>query len=210
MDFALARTNMVKSQVLPNNISHSGLLDALQSLPRESFVLPSQQIFAYSDYALPMGAVRRSLKPLQIARLLDALDLRPGQKILVVGAGTGYEAALAARLGAQVFALESDPALVAIGQQADGGLVTWHTAPLAGGWPEQAPFDAILLCGAVPAIPDAVLAQLQPQGTLVAIQGNAGDPVMYTVRLRGHKKEILGETAAFPLLAGEQEQPFVL
>ncbi|WP_130471242.1 protein-L-isoaspartate O-methyltransferase family protein [Candidatus Magnetaquicoccus inordinatus] len=210
MDFALARTNMVKSQVVPNNISHHGVLDAMQSTPREPFVLPSHQMFAYSDFALPMGAVRRSLKPLQIARLLDALEITPGQKILVVGAGTGYEATLAARLGAQVYALESDAQLVAIGQTVENTQLSWHTAPLVGGWPEQAPFDGILLCGAVPAIPDALLAQRKPLGALVAIQGNEGDAVMYMVRMRGSKKEILGETVAFPLLAGEQNQPFVI
>ncbi|MBF0184386.1 MAG: protein-L-isoaspartate O-methyltransferase [Magnetococcales bacterium] len=210
MDFALARTNMVKSQVLPNHIFHDGLLDAMQNTAREPFVLPSHQMFAYSDFALPMSPLRRSLKPLQIARLLDALEISPGQKILLVGAGTGYEALLAARLGAQVFALESDASLVAIGQTVDQGLLTWHVGPLAAGWAEEAPFDGILLCGAVPAIPDPLLAQLQPQGTLVAIEGNDGDPVMAIVRLRGNKKEILSETIAFPLLAGEQDQPFVL
>lgn len=213
MDFSLARTNMVKSQVAPNGVSDPPLLDALLAIPREPFVVATHKEFAYSDYALPVSAARRSLKPLQIARLIQALAVCDGQKILVVGAGTGYEATLLARLGADVFALESEKGLVELGQKLADPSVEWQVGALASGWADKAPFDGILLCGSVETIPDPLLAQLSATGPLVAIVGKPDDPVMYARHVRGGKEQkitTLFETSAFPLMAEEASRPFCL
>lgn len=213
MDFSLARTNMVKSQVAPNGVADPPLLDALLAIPREPFVIATHKEFAYSDYALPISATRRSLKPLQIARLIQALAVCDGQKILVVGAGTGYEATLLARLGADVCALEAEQGLVTLGQRLADGSIEWQVGSVVLGWPDKAPFDGIILCGSVEAIPDPLLAQLSASGQLVAIVGKSNDAVMYAVHVRGGKEQkmtTLFETSAFPLVAGEDARPFCL
>lgn len=219
MDFSLARTNMVKSQVAPNGVSDAVLLGALMETPRELFVRTTHKVLAYSDYALPMSATRRCLKPLQIAQLIQALGVSHGQKILVVGAGTGYEAALLACLGAQVFALESDSTLVEQGkQQTSDSSIQWHTGEPELGWPDEAPFDGILLCGSVASLPDALPNQLADHGVLVAIIGQVdenglGGAVMKAVRVKGRnvqQPETLFETFAFSLSPGGLSRTFVL
>ncbi|MEO5353224.1 MAG: protein-L-isoaspartate O-methyltransferase [Magnetococcus sp. XQGC-1] len=213
MDFSLARTNMVKSQIIPNGVDHPALLEALLTIPREPFVISTHQEFAYSDYALPINQARRSLKPLQIARLLQALGSVSGHTLLVVGAGTGYEAALLARMGAQVSALESDEALLEQGKRLAFDGIHWHSGPLLQGLSAQAPFDGILLCGAVESIPDPLLAQLGEQGQLLAILGAPGEPVMRAVRVHGAKEQTMDtlfETSAFPLLPRDDGQGFQL
>ncbi len=214
MDFSLARTNMVKSQIAPNRVDNPALLEAFLSTSREPFVVDTHKEFAYSDHALPMNATRRALKPLQTARLVQSLGITAGQKILVVGAGTGYEATLLAHMGGEVFALEADPALAELGKQlTHTDAIHWQVGAMASGWPERAPFEAILLCGSVESIPNPLLAQLGTHGQLVAIVGQPGDPVMQAVRVRGNreqKTDILFETVAFPLLAEGSGQPFRL
>ncbi|MBF0462818.1 MAG: protein-L-isoaspartate O-methyltransferase [Magnetococcales bacterium] len=205
---------MVKSQIAPSGVDNLALLDAFLATPREEFVIASHKEFAYSDHALPLNAARRALKPLQIARLMQALAVDHGHKVLVVGAGSGYEAALLTRLGAVVFALESDSALVEQGRQLSGSApVRWRLGTPELGWADRGPFDAILVCGSVETIPSALLSQLGGTGRLVAIVGKMGDPVMYAVRVQGNKEqktETLFETVAFPLVTGEGTQPFRL
>ena len=207
MDLTLARTNMIRCQLIPNLVENESLLDILSQVPREAFVDAAYQEFAYSDYPLPLEASgdRKMLKPLQAAWLIQALDVEPGDRVLVVGAGSGYEAALLAKMGARVYALESSAALADKGRGlSEEDAISWQTGNLDQGWPEQAPFDAILVCGAAVSIPDALLAQLSTDGHLVGVLGRAGDAVMRAVRLSKaapNKPEPLFETSA-PALPG--------
>lgn len=219
MDYSLARTNMVKSQVAPNGVGDAPLLEALMETPREVFVTETHRAFTYSDYALPLNATRRCLKPLQIALLIQALQVRTDQKILVAGAGSGYEAALLAHLGAKVFALESDPALVSQGEQhTKNAAIQWKIGEPEMGWPDKTTFDAILVCGSVTSIPDPLLNQVGENGVLTAIVGQedtrkSGGTVMHALRIRGHngqQAETLFETFAFPLSAEKESHRFVL
>ncbi|HIJ83307.1 MAG: protein-L-isoaspartate(D-aspartate) O-methyltransferase [Magnetococcales bacterium] len=187
MDFALARENMVKSQILPNRVTEPELLEVFFSAAREDFVDKKFKDIAYSDYPIAMGS-RRSLTPLQIARLVQAMAVKPGKKILVVGAGTGYEALLLAKLGAEVYALESEEPLATKGKNlTTRSRIHWRVSPLNHGWPDAAPFDGILFCGAIPAIPEAFLEQLTEDGCLATILGNAGDVIMDMIRVDGPK-----------------------
>ncbi|MBF0625984.1 MAG: protein-L-isoaspartate O-methyltransferase [Magnetococcales bacterium] len=212
-----ARINMVQSQLVPNNIIQVELLTGMRTLAREDFLDPVQRDFAYSDHSVPVGGgSRRCLKPLQIAQLLQALEIIAGDKVLVVGAGTGYEASLAARLGAAVVvALEFDAGLAARGRELTAGSgVMWQVGPLAEGWFPQAPYDAILFCGAVAAVPPPVLGQLARNGRLTAIVGRPGDVLMNAVLQRGPgvggRPQVLFETNAFPLPGTGGAAPFVL
>ncbi|MBF0285782.1 MAG: protein-L-isoaspartate O-methyltransferase [Magnetococcales bacterium] len=216
MDFALARINMVKSQVAPIPVQSSLLLESLGDVPRELFVEETWRPFAYADMNLPLSGEGRSLlKPLLLARLIEALQVEPQSRVLVVGGGGGYEAAVLARMGAEVFVLESDAALAAQGEQRVGaGKAQWRVGDLALGWPEVSPFDAILLCGALTTPPNKLIGQLGRQGRLVTVMGQPGDAVMRAVRMvgisGGDRPDHLFETTA-PLLPGmEGANRFVL
>ncbi|MBF0424896.1 MAG: protein-L-isoaspartate O-methyltransferase [Magnetococcales bacterium] len=178
---------MMQSQVVPNRVTNPDLLAAMRMLPRERFLDAPYQEFAYSDHPIPLGTSgRRCLLPLQAAWLIQALEAGRGERVLVVGAGTGYEAALLADMGCKVHALESDPILAAIGREATAAAnVVWQVRGLAAGWPEEAPFARILFCGAVTHIPAFGRQQLTREGQLVAVVGQPNAPVMHAIRLSG-------------------------
>jgi protein-L-isoaspartate(D-aspartate) O-methyltransferase len=160
--FADARNHMVDSQIRPNRVTDPRILSAMRSLPRERFLPPGVESLAYADQDVPLGNGRFMLEPMVLARLLQAAGLRDNERVLVAGAGTGYGAAVLAACGCRVTALEEDPALVTIARavltvEAPG--VTLVSGPLAAGWPAQAPYDLILIEGAVSQIPPALAAQ---------------------------------------------------
>ena len=175
-DFAAARDHMVDGQVRPNKVIDPRIIRAMRTLPRERFLPPHLASLAYvdEDVALPGG--RALVEPMVIARLVQLLQVRGGEAGLVVGAGTGYGAALLASIGARVTALEDDPALLAIARNALGGMaVTLVEGPVAAGWPGAAPYDFILIDGAVSTIPDTLADQLKPHGRLATVVQAAGN-----------------------------------
>ncbi|MBF0446788.1 MAG: protein-L-isoaspartate O-methyltransferase [Magnetococcales bacterium] len=206
MDFYSARVNMVKSQVAPNKVHEPEILDAMLAVPREKFVDASQQDLVYSDIPVVMGSDRRFLKPLQTAQLIQAVDVKKGERILVVGAGAGYEVALLEKMGAEVFALESNADLAKNAEARTGSdSVQWLVGDLELGWADQAPFDGIIFCGGISSIPAKLVGQLTQEGVLVAIVGKPAAPVMTLTRIKGVSggghPEFLLETVA-PLLPG--------
>ena len=170
--FELFRQKMVEGQVLPHHIRNPHLIWAMRELAREKFVLPSFAKFAYTDMAAPMGDKRFLMQPHVAARLIDAGELTQHQKVLVIGAGTGYSTALLSFSVAHVVGLEVDAELQAraknnldSSQQAN---ITWALGPLELGWAEGAPYDVIFIEGAVDAIPAALGAQLAEGGRILA------------------------------------------
>jgi protein-L-isoaspartate(D-aspartate) O-methyltransferase len=160
--FADARNCMVDSQIRPNRVADPRILSAMRRLPRERFLPASVSSLAYADEDVPLGNGRFMLEPMVLARLLQAANLRDGERVLVVGAGTGYGAAVLAACGCRVTALEDDPALLAIAGAvlpAEAPAVSLVAGPLAAGWQAHAPYDLILIEGAVPEIPPALAAQ---------------------------------------------------
>lgn len=170
--FADARKCMVDSQVRPNRVQDPRILAALRRLPRERFLPSGVQALAYSDEDVPLGNGRFMMEPMVFAKLLQAARLQDNERVLVVGAGTGYGSAVIAACGCRVTALEEDPALLAFAGailpiEAPG--VTLVSGPLAAGWPAQAPYDIILIEGAVPEIPAALASQVhQESGRILA------------------------------------------
>ncbi len=146
-----ARENMVDSQVRPNLVHDSRVIEAMRALPREAFA-PSGA-FAYADTDLDLGQGRYLLSPLVTARLAQLVMATNPAHVLVVGAGSGYTAALLAACGAQVVALEEDTRLDTGALARLAPKVEAVTGKLAAGWPASGPYDAILIEGAVPAIP---------------------------------------------------------
>ena len=170
-DFADARKKMVDGQIRPNRVSDPRILDVMRTLPRERFLPPELAARAYADDPVPLGQGRVMPEPLAIARLVQMALSEPGAqsaaRALVIGAGTGYGAALLAACGAQVTALDSEPALIDIARPVLAALmpaVTVVQGPLTEGWSAGAPYDIILIEGAVPEIPAAILAQLRADG----------------------------------------------
>lgn len=215
MNFELARTNMVKCQVLPNKVSSEYLLASMMLIPRENFVDSQYRDFAYSDMAIPLSpATRRQLKPLQFARLVESLALQPGNKVLVLGAGRGYEAAVLAGMGMQVFAMEENGELFAQGKQLTPPEVTWRLGEIGQGWPEESPFDGILLCGAVAKVPNKAIGQLGKKGRLSAIVHAPGQPFLRALVMvgiaGGDRPDYLFETVADYLPGWEPEILFEL
>lgn len=176
-DFATARNLMVDGQVRPNKVTDRRIIDAMRRIPREHFLPPALAPLAYSDDDVALPGGRFLTEPMVIARLIQTMDVRAGERVLVVAAGTGYAAALLAASGATITALEEDPTMLAIAgpalaEHAPG--VALVSGPLAEGWKQAAPYDVILIDGAVAAVPDAIAAQLTASGRLVTVIAAAG------------------------------------
>jgi len=186
MDYAAARQHMIDSQIRTNKVTDSTVIAALASLPRELFVAESHRKLAYIDRPVPMAAGRRMMEPMYLARLLQVAELQPNAKALVVGAGTGYAAAVLSKVVAKVTALESAAELTARARTILAGLglgnVNIVDGDLTAGRAKEGPFDFILIDGAVEVMPDALTAQLSEGGTLatVVMKGSIGHGVLIT------------------------------
>ena len=179
MDFAEARRFMMLCQLKPSGVSDPRVLSAMGEIPRERFIPPAAAARAYADAPVPLPKGRSMAAPLTIARLVQLANVRRDDRVLVLSAGTGFGAALLAALGAKVIAVEEDPALVAIARTAlpaatDPGAVQLIQAAPAAGHASGAPYDVILIEGAVTDVPRAVEEQLAEGGCLVTILASEG------------------------------------
>ena len=173
VDYALARRKMVESQLKPNKIIDSRVLDAMGTVPRELFVPPHLRGVAYVDEDVRIADGRYLMEPTVLARLLQAATISPTDAVADIGCASGYTAAVAAHLAEVVVAVESDAKLV---EQASGNLtqlgadnVVVMKGALGKGLPAQAPYDVIIVDGAVDAIPSTLTKQLDEGGRLVAV-----------------------------------------
>ncbi len=165
--YADARKRMVDSQIRPNKVTDPRILAAMRFLPRERFLPTGLNALAYSDSDVPLGNGRYLMEPMVLARLLQMAEPREGERALVVAAGTGYGAAVLSQCGPRVTAVEEDPVLLALAREALGAeapSVDIMTGKLAAGWLAGAPYDVILIEGAIREIPTAIAAQLKTGG----------------------------------------------
>ena len=172
-DLGIARRAMVDSQLRPEGVADAAVVNALASLPREKFVPAGARAMAYGDRPVPLGNGRSLAPPAVTGRLLSELAPRRGERALVVGAGTGYSAALLDSLGLTVIAIESDPALARMARDAAPGIELIE-GNLAAGHPGGAPYDIILIDGGVEHIPEALTAQLVEGGRIGALLMDRG------------------------------------
>lgn len=172
-NYALARENMVESQVRPNGITDRRIIAAMAAVARETFVDAGQQAVAYAGGALPLAGGRSLTEPMALARLIQLADIGAGDKVLHLGCATGYGTAVLAQLAKQVVAVECDAALAARAKETLAGLgnVKLQQGDLAQGSRSGAPYDAILIEGRVGVVPQALLDQLAEDGRLVAVTG---------------------------------------
>jgi protein-L-isoaspartate(D-aspartate) O-methyltransferase len=173
IDYGAARLNMVEGQLRTNEVTDPALLEAFLAVPRERFVPEALRGAAYVDDDLPLGGGRFLMEPLVLARLILLAEIGAGDRVLLVGADTGYAAAILARLAGSVVALEDDPALAktARGLLAEMGArnVSVIEGPLERGHPGGAPYHAIVFGGAIAAVPRAIQDQLGEGGRIAAV-----------------------------------------
>lgn len=165
------RSAMIDSQLRTNDVIDPAVVGAMGAVAREAHVRAALASVAYMDRAIALGQGRALNAPLVTGRMLVAAAIRPGQRVLLVGSATGYTAALLAQLGAEVTAVEEAGELMAAAQAAaTGDNIRWIEGPLNAGAPDAAPFDRIIIEGAIETLPDTLVAQLADGGRLVAAQ----------------------------------------
>jgi protein-L-isoaspartate(D-aspartate) O-methyltransferase len=164
-DYAAARASMVDTQLRPEGVNFLPVVEAMAAVAREEFVAPEAMPLAYIDRAVPMGAGRLMNGPVVLGKLLTEMTPLSGERALVVGCGSGYSATVLRAMGLNVIGLESSPELAS---RAKANGVDVVERPLEAGWEKGAPYDLILIDGAVEHIPDAIVAQLTGQGRLGA------------------------------------------
>lgn len=164
--FEAMRQAMVASQLRTNAVNDPRVVVAMGRVPRERFVPESEREFAYLDRQVALGNARFLNVPVATGRLLTESYLAPTDRVLLIGAATGYTAALLAELTAHVVAVESDPKLAAMARDAlgDRANVELIEGPMQAGWPDGAPYDVLIIDGAVEFVPDELLSQLRPDG----------------------------------------------
>lgn len=211
--FDTARTRMIDSQLRPNKVMDDRVLGAFARIRRELFVPEHLRQVAYIDDDLPLSAGRYLMEPMVAARLLQAAEVQPTDTALVVGAGTGFEAALIALLARNVVALEEDSDLARRARAAlvehAIALVNVVEAPLREGYRARAPYDVILLGGAVVEVPADITSQLAEGGRLLAVvrPPNAVGRATLTIRTGGVFARRVIFDAATPLLPGFAPEP---
>lgn len=178
---------MVEEQLRRRGIRDERVLAAMARVPRELFVPDHLRRYAYEDGALPIGFGQTISQPYMVAKICELLAVAPGERVLDVGTGSGYQAAVLAELGADVVTIERVPELARRAREALARAGYGHVECLVGdgslGVPERAPFDAIAVAAAAPEVPPALYAQLAPGGRLVLPRGSRfGQDLVLVVR----------------------------
>jgi protein-L-isoaspartate(D-aspartate) O-methyltransferase len=216
LDFAQARRTMVDSQLRTFDVNDLALLAAMDTVARERFVPTGWESFAYMDQDVPVaesgGERRFMLAPMVLGRLIQALDLKAGSRVLDIAGGLGYSAAVMARLGGAVIALESDEGIVDAARTRLAGAGVEGVAVVSGsldqGYPKGAPYDAILVNGAVEQKPRHLLEQVADGGRLACVEGR-GRAARAMLHVRSG--DAFGARALFdaaaPLLSAFRSEP---
>lgn len=213
MNHALARRKMVENQLRANRVTEERLVEAFATLPRERFVPEALAGIAYVDEDLQVAPGRYLMEPMVLGRLIQALEVRASDMVLDLACATGYSTALLASLGGTVVAVEPDAALAARANETLNALSVDNAVVVAGalaeGYAKQAPYDVILVNGALPAVPTALFDQLAEGGRLAAVVQEA--PVLGRAVLYRKQGGIVGHRVLFdagtPALLGLERAP---
>ncbi|WP_447984929.1 protein-L-isoaspartate(D-aspartate) O-methyltransferase [Nitrospira sp. Nam74] len=201
----LRRDHMVKEQIIERGIGDRAVIQAMRRVPRHRFVPEESLPLAYADRPLPIGYGQTVSQPYIVAFMTEALELKPGDHVLEIGTGSGYQTAILAEIAAQVFTIEIVEALAeeAAATLAELGYTNVHTrvGDGFGGWPEAGPFQAVIVTAASLDIPHALLEQLASGGRLLLPVGRAEQHlVLYRRTADGYTRSDLGRVRFVPLV----------
>ena len=212
-NFATARAMLVE-QVRGDGVRDPRVLAAMGAIPREAFVPAAERGHAYENRPLPIGRGQTISQPTVVGMMTEALELMGTERVLEIGTGSGYQAAVLARLGREVRTIEIDPQLAAAAAQRLTDLGTSNIIVRAGdgffGWPDAAPFDAILVTAATPRIPRPLLEQLAEGGRLVApVEQASGEQTLVRVIRRDGRSvhETLAPVVFVPMTGAVRQPP---
>lgn len=210
-DFAAEREAMIARQLESRGIGDKPILAAFRAIPREAFVEPALAHLAYGDHPLPIGAGQTISQPYVVALMIQAADIAAGDRVLEVGAGSGYAAAVIGHIAARVVAIERQCELVASARKTVSRLGYDNVAIVEGdgttGWPDEAPYDAILAAASGSHVPQSLVDQLAPGGRLVMPLGgphSIQQLIAVTKRADGStSRAILGAVRFVPLIGAQ-------
>lgn len=215
MNMSVAQSNMIKQQLRTGDVLNQAILDLYQTLPREAFVPESYQQLAYSDLQIPLAHGQKMLTPLEEATIIQKLNLQGNERVLEIGTGTGYMTALLAQLSNQVTSVDchQDFTEMAKANLARFNIenVELHTGDAHRGWMDKAPYDVIVITGALSELDEIFKPQLMKHGKLFAIIGN--EPVMQGKLLilddndQWHE-QVLFDTLVQPLSSNQKTNHF--
>jgi len=185
MNFEIARKRMVEAQLVARGIKDQRVIDAMLRVPRHLFVAEAMAAQAYSDSPLPIGEKQTISQPYMVALMSELLRLAGGEKVLEIGTGSGYQAAILSTLGARVYTVERHRPLALQARRVLDGLgmlnVNLKIGDGSDGWAEEAPFDAIMVTAGAPEIPQNLLSQLATGGRLVIPVGSQHEQILKRV-----------------------------
>ncbi|MEJ2201281.1 MAG: protein-L-isoaspartate(D-aspartate) O-methyltransferase [Desulfuromonadaceae bacterium] len=194
MNFSIARRNMVERQIRGRGINDPRVLEVMCQIPRHLFVEEAFQSQAYGDFPLPIGEKQTISQPYMVGLMTAALQLKGGEKVLEIGTGSGYQAAVLSKIAVKVYSVERIPALARRARKIlDAGTF---------GWEEEAPFDGILVTAGAPSVPQTYVDQLAIGGRLVIPVGSLGQQVLKRIvrTETGCSEEILVDCRFVPLI----------
>ncbi|MBZ0112677.1 MAG: protein-L-isoaspartate(D-aspartate) O-methyltransferase [Thermoanaerobaculia bacterium] len=210
-DFARDREVMVESQILERGVRQPSVLEAMRSVPRHLFVPPEYQDQAYQDRPVPIGSGQTISQPYMVALMSELLQLKPGDRVLEIGTGSGYLAAVLSRIAKDVYTIEI---IDSLGEEAREKLARLrfdnvHVRIGDGydGWPEEAPFDAIILTAAPPKIPQPLIDQLAIGGRMVVPLGSFVQDLQLITKTKDGLEKRNVAPVRFESMTGEVQQP---
>jgi len=207
VDFELQRRRMVETTIASRGVDDPRVLQAMTEVPRHLFVPARLAGLAYEDTPLSIGEGQTISQPYVVALMCQALKLEPSDRVLEIGAGSGYAAAVLSRLVADVQTIERHEVLASAARERLARMgyvnVSVHLGDGSGGWPDKAPYDAVVVAAATPHVPEALRAQLVEGGRLLIPVGDAELQTLVRLTRRGeeYRREDLGEVRFVPLEA---------
>lgn len=203
--YTTERIRMIEEQLIPRGITDPAVINAMRTVPRHRFVKPGQEAMAYTDQPLPIGENQTISQPYIVSLMTQSLELQPDEKILEIGTGSGYQAAVLAEIGSEIFTVEKFETLLERAEAIledlgyDNIITKLHNGTQ--GWPEQAPFDAILVTAGAPRVPDPLLDQLKEGGRMLIPMGDQTfQELIRITRIDGKiRREKLGGCRFVPL-----------